>query len=198
MSMIHAALKKAEEERKNKEPYNISIDAIVELAKKKNRPEDLKTSISAALFSKPVTQIKLRRPAGKNLPVKGILLALAVVLGLCLTVLAGAGLFRHPAEPAAAPAIPQKADGLKNIMAKKAAVVPSVPAQPEKFRPFQASPLEDFTLTGVVTSGGRWSAMINGKLAEVGSTVYGAKVVGIYEGAATLEKNGKRFTIYLD
>lgn len=196
MSVIHAALKKAEEERKNKEPYNLSIDAIVELAKKKKRPEDFKTSVSAALFSKSAEQINLRRPARLNLPVKGILLALAVVLLLWLAVSAGAWLFRHPAEPAATSTIPQKADGLRNVMAKKTAAVP--PVMPEKPRPFQASPLENFVLSGVVTSSGRWNAMINGKLAEVGSTVDGAKVVGIYEGAATLEKNGKRFTIYLD
>lgn len=196
MSVIHAALKKAEEERKNKEPYNLSIDAIVELAKKKKRPEDFKTSVSAALFSKPVQQIKLRRPAVQNFPVKGILLALTGALLLWLVVSIGAALlFRHPAVPSQVP--PQKADGLKNVMAKKAAAM-SAPAEPEKNRPFQASPLENFVLTGVVTSGGRWSAMINGKLAEVGSTVDGAKVVSIYEGAVTLEKNKKRFTIFLD
>lgn len=196
MSVIHAALKKAEEERKNKEPYNLSIDAIVELARKK-RPEDLKTSVSAALFSKPVSHLKVRRPSGLNLPVKGVLLTLVVIFLLWLAVSAGGWLFRRPVETAVTPAIPQKADGLKNVMAKKAAVIPA-PALSEKTRPFQASPLENFVLSGVVTSNGRWSVMINGKLAEVGSTVDGAKVVSIYEGAATLEKNGKRFTIYLD
>ena len=195
MSMIHAALKKAEEERKNKEPYHLSIDAIVELAKGKKRPEDLKTSVSAASFSRPVKQIKLRRPAtGLNLPVKGIFLALAVVLLIWLAAsICGPLFFRHPAVPSQGS---HRADGLKNIMAKKVAAVP--PAVPEKSRPLQASPLGNFILTGVVTSDGHWSAMINGKLAEVGSIVYGANVVSIYEGAATLEKNGKRFTIYLD
>ena len=197
MSVIHSALKKAEEERKNKEPYNLSIDAIVELAKKKKRPEDFKTSVSAALFSKPAQQIKLRRPSGRNFPVKGILLALTGVLLLWLAVsIGGALFFRQPAVPQQVP--PQKADGLKNVMDKKAAAMMPAPDVSEKPRPFQASPLEDFVLTGVVSSGGRWSAMVNGKLTEVGSTINGAKVVSIYEGAATLEKNKKRFTIYLD
>ncbi len=189
MSVIHSALKKAEaEQQKRLEPYNLSIDAIVELAQKKPKAAE------------PAPVVRIRQKQKLSRPFKIFLLTFVGAVALSWSILSMAkhlSLTTHHEAPAPA-VISQKADGLKYVMARKRASVRKKSARAPLLQKVASVPPVNFFITGVVTSGGHWSAMINNKLVEVGSVVDGARVVSIYEGSATLELNGKRFTIYLD
>lgn len=181
MSVIQAALKKAEQEqRKRLEPYNLSIDDILEIAQRKAKGMEA---------SAPAPVVSIKRGKAPDFSPKVFLMAAAgtmVFFGLIFSI--GKHLSSSRSEKISIPVrMTQKADGLKKNS------VPMPPALREA-----VTSVKDFYITGVISSGGRWNAMINNKLVEVGSRIDGAKVVEIYEGAATLEHNGKRFTIYLD
>ena len=54
-----------------------------------------------------------------------------------------------------------------------------------------------FTLSCVLKSGtARW-AIVNGEIVEVGQEVKGAKVVRISPESVEMERNGKRFLLYI-
>lgn len=200
MSVIHSALKKAEAERQQRlEPYNLSIDAIVELARLGEAGRAKQASgggLSAPAQKKqqplprtvPVIQVGRKQKSNSALK-KFVLIAAAVALAWLIFSVTKQMFYRKPHEAPAPVKVAQKADGLRPRKSLERDALQ---------QPVAAAPAGVFSITGVVSSGGQWNAMINNKLVSVGSVINGARVVSIYEGAATLEMNGKKFTIYLD
>lgn len=186
MSIIHSALKKAElEQQKKNEPCAISVDEIIALAEKGVSPKPL---------APPKPSILKRRSSilGPVSIMGAVVLVALLWFLISLTARASKNFGNTPP-----------------LTRKTVASLPSTPppiAHPsplqQAVKPIQSlfvtSETRDFHLSGIVSRGGKATAMINDKLVDVGDSVKDAKVVSITEKTVILERGGKNLVVHLD
>lgn len=201
MSIIHSALKKAEgEQQKRLEPYQISVEEILALAEKNPPAQPPRRKLEGRIWN--------LRWLAKSAGVLGIALLVAGSHYLSFRLIQSQQFFNvswrngsenHERRPVLSSPLVSSTTSEKTASVQIAhtpvQTVPSrsVSAPIENLTSWPES--KEFHLTGVAASGGRWTAVLNNRLVEVGDLILGAQVVAIEERRVFLERRGKRFVV---
>lgn len=194
MSIVHAALKKAElDQQKKQEPFRLSVDEILALAERGALGKSGSPSLAKGMYGTAGFRLGMLTLVGT-----GILIALFFAADGLLQFIMRTPLPRKWTSPIQAVnsvkvtplPYPKEAGSPKPLSESSKINLPAPPffgRLPDKYR-----------LTGIVSARGSWVAMINDKVAEVGDVVDGAKVLTIEARNVILESSGKKFQISLD
>jgi len=178
MSIIHEALRKAERERtRQKHPTPFSVENFEERPVLKPRPVEAEPS------PKPVETVKIReygRQQNKSLIITVVALFVAAwgVVFIARALLPT----ENTAQPVTLPIVSTVSEAKLSSTIEQAALLPTAVIPP---KPIAASSpellAEDFRLTGIFWSGGKWTAIINGRFVEEGDVAVDATVAQIQE-----------------